>query len=644
MAVQVSYPGVYIDEFAPGAPIQGVGTNTAAFIGVAARGIIEEPTKVTSWDQFKTTFGPDPVPGHYLWHAVRGFFENGGQVCYIVRASNGRYNSLDLDDREATPRPVLTIRARQPGSLAISVRVDARNVLTGASLYRPTSQLTGPVTGRNVPLTAGDAALFRPGDEITIANSGERARVVRISGDDLIVDGTLTAHAAGDAVRLAPAPPGTRTFRVDGPDPLPENALVQGSMLTIEEGGTADTLVVESVQTEYLPNNTVTYRVTFRTPSTVPFSLAANTTVQSEEFDLVVTQPAGAPPYNGLSMVPGHPRYVRSVVNDDPDAIITVIPVRPPPAANPPDNLPDTMAATGLAGGAPEDLTTMADADWIRALDTLAGVDDVNLLSIPDSASAAVQQAMIAHCELLADRFAVLDAEPALPPFGPTGSIEAQRRAADSTRGYAALYYPWLLVPPPVRGEPVLVPPSGHVCGVIARSDARIGVHKAPANEFVNGALAVERLLSDTDHGLLNLQGINVIRVFSGGRPTVFGARTTATDRNWQYVNIRRLFLYVEESIQEGIRWAVFQPNNLALWQKLRRSISDFLRTAWRDGALFGAREEDAFYVRIDEVLNPFSEQQLGRLHIEIGLRPSYPAEFVVVRIGIWAGGAVVSE
>jgi phage tail sheath protein FI len=153
--------------------------------------------------------------------------------------------------------------------------------------------------------------------------------------------------------------------------------------------------------------------------------------------------------------------------------------------------------------------------------------------------------------------------------------------------------------------------------------------------------------MSDVEQGQLNLGGfagiggINVIRVFRpGGRPVVWGARTTATDRNWQYVNIRRLFLFLEGSIEEGIRWAVFEPNNLSLWQKLKRTINEFLTRQWRDGALFGAKAEDAFYVRIDEALNPFSEQALGRLNIEIGIRPTYPAEFIIVRIGIWPGGA----
>ena len=215
----------------------------------------------------------------------------------------------------------------------------------------------------------------------------------------------------------------------------------------------------------------------------------------------------------------------------------------------------------------------------------------------------------------------------------------------DSTRGYAGLYAPWLRVIPENDGPPILVPPSGHVAGIFARSDNNRGVFKAPANEIVNDAIGVERRISLIDQGQLNLQGINIVQVFQdGGRPTLWGARTTATDTNWQYVSTRRLFLFLEESIQDGIRWAVFEPNNLELWQKLKRTMTDFLLRSWRDGALFGAKPEEAFYVRIDETLNPFSEQQLGRLHIEIGLRPAYPAEFIIVRIGIWDGGSSASE
>jgi phage tail sheath protein FI len=236
----------------------------------------------------------------------------------------------------------------------------------------------------------------------------------------------------------------------------------------------------------------------------------------------------------------------------------------------------------------------------------------------------------------------VLDCAPGLDITG-VGNHFAQVR---SVKGYAALYYPWIVVRDPVSGATQSWPPSGHLTGVYARTDAQRGVHKAPANTGIVGALGVETLLSDNEQGPLNLLGVNVLRVFPGqSQPVVWGARTTSgdLDRNWQYVDIRRLFIYLEQSIEAGIRWAVFEPNDLSLWQKLKRSIGDFLTQAWRDGALFGAKAEDSFYVRIDETLNPPSTRALGRLYIEVGIVPTYPAEFIVLRIGIWDGGSDVS-
>src|SRR5262249_30654029 len=211
------------------------------------------------------------------------------------------------------------------------------------------------------------------------------------------------------------------------------------------------------------------------------------------------------------------------------------------------------------------------------------------------------------------DRFAILDSEPGALPSG-SGSVEQHRQAVESDRGFAALYYPWLEVIepiPPTSARPLiprtmLVPPSGHIAGVYARTDEERGVHKAPANATVRSVVGLERKLSDGQHGPLNLQGINVLRIFPGtAQVVVWGARTTVNKdvTDWIYVNVRRLMLFLEESIEEGIRFAVFEPNNLALWQKLKRTISDFLSRVWRDGALFGAKPEQAYYVRIDEAL-----------------------------------------
>jgi phage tail sheath protein FI len=273
---------------------------------------------------------------------------------------------------------------------------------------------------------------------------------------------------------------------------------------------------------------------------------------------------------------------------------------------------------------------------------------------IPDASShpdrQTIQQAQIDHCLDAADRFAILDSVKGADPYGPN-SVEEQRTQVTADRGFAALYYPWPLVRDPTSTGPtprtMAVPPSGGVAGVYARTDQERGVHKAPANTDIRGVLGLEQKLSDRLQGPLNLEGVNVLRIFPGNaQVVVWGARTTVQPdvTDWLYVNVRRLVLYIEESIQEGIRSSVFEGNDLALWQKLNRTISAFLTGVWKDGGLFGATAEEAFQVRIDEGLNPPSERALGRLHIEIKVAPVRPAEFIIVRIGLWDGGGDVSE
>jgi hypothetical protein len=661
MTVQVSYPGVYIDEFTGGGPITGVGTSTAAFVGVASAGELDTPTKITSWERFREAFGTYPVPGYQLWYAVRGFFENGGQTCYIVRASNGTYGSLMLQDRSPGAGDVIEVRARQPGNQAIEVAVTGRSPLAASAteLYLPTGPFTS-IAGREVTMGADGAtsaetvaARFRPTDWITLGSGGERVQVVRVSGAGLRLGADLAGSytAGSDQVRLADAPAGQQTLRVQytaagALSPVPSGTLTQGTVLTLDPTGINEAHVIETVQAEYLPEG-ITYRVTLRDGLYAPLSLAGAVAVQTEAFDLTVTLGTSSQTYASLSVDSAHERFFISLINGDTASLVTVALVEPPPAVRLPASLPADLASTALTVGSAEDLTTLGDSDFIDALATLESVDDVNLVACPDSTSTAVQQAILQHCELLADRFAVLDARPGLDLYssGAGTSVEEQRHTLDSTRGYAALYYPWLRVRPTGSGDPVLVPPSGHVCGIIARSDSTRGVHKAPANEIVAGALGLERSISNGDQGELNLQGINVIRVFgTSGRPILWGARTTATDASWQYVNIRRLFLFVEESVRQGIAWAVFETNNLQLWQKLKRTLNEFLARVWRDGGLFGATPEEAWYVTIDTTNNPPAELALGRLHIEIGLRATYPAEFIVVRIGIWPGGGEITE
>jgi hypothetical protein len=430
--------------------------------------------------------------------------------------------------------------------------------------------------------------------------------------------------------------------------------LVPGTMLTITQGS-SDSQMVASVQTEYLQTASpiITYRVTLRNGLNIAVNQTAAATVESEEFDLTVTQGAATTIYDHLSIDPAHPRYYTYIVDADANGQIYANPATPTPSSVPPKNLPAPLAASPLLNEQAENLPQLNVSNYTSAIDTLQTIDDVSLVAVPDAVTLAgafgtpeaVEQYVIAHCEEMGDRFGVLDAKAGMPLFGNSGvNIVTQRQALDSQRGYAALYYPWLQVTPVGPGAPILVPPSGHVCGVMAQTDNTRGVFKAPANAIVAGAVGLELVMSDADQGQINIAGINAIRQFQGGPPTVWGARTTATDTNWQYVNIRRLFIFLEKSIQEGIRWAVFEPNDTSLWAKLKRTITEFLTRVWRDGALFGDTAAQAFYVRIDETLNPPSSRALGQLFIEIGVAPSYPAEFIIVRIGIWQGGSSVSE
>ena len=569
MAVQVTYPGVYIEEFAPGAPIQGVGTNTAAFVGVAERGVLDTPTKVTSWDQFKAAFGPHPVPGTYLWYAVRGFFENGGTVCYVVRASNGAYQRMTLNDRVnpvGNSRPVVQLRARQPGALGITVAVADTPVLANMAVYRPTAALAaqanagesavvvaaepGPITDEQV------ANRFKPGDELSFSTGTDRRLIGSVSGNTLRFTVPLSSTLlAAATVRMANTATGTQTIRLRpaGAGPLPAGLLVPGTILTITQGVNNDTQIVDSVKSEVLTEGAqgglgpFSYRVTFRSGLNIQLDMTAAATADSNEIQLTATLGA-ALVYPALSMDPAHPRYLIDVLNNDAGGLLTATLIEPPPANTIARAIPRTGAAIAMVPAEPgsaENLSALMAADFTAAIDTLAAIDDVNFIAVPDRPSAAgqtmltVQQHLIAHCELLADRFAVLDSNPGAELFTTATSLETQRRGLDSSRGYAGLYAPWLRVMPDNSGPPILVPPSGHVAGIFARSDALRGVHKAPANEIVSGALGVERRISLIEQGQLNLQGINIVQVFQdGGRPVLWGARTTATDTNWQYVSI----------------------------------------------------------------------------------------------------------
>ncbi len=294
-------------------------------------------------------------------------------------------------------------------------------------------------------------------------------------------------------------------------------------------------------------------------------------------------------------------------------------------------------------------------------LEALKQIDDVAIVAAPGYNDAGSYSDLLEHCENLKDRVAILDsvervsdinqlltaarASSSKKPAEGEGEAPAEGVGPPQSKGgYAAFYYPWLVVRDPLDArQTVSVPPSGHLAGVWARNDATRGVHKAPANEPIRGALNLTHILTRQDQARLNPNGINVIRFFAREGILVWGARTRADGSSeWRYLNVRRLFNMIEESIALSTRWIVFEPNDRTLWKSIRRDISAFLTRLWNDGALMGRTAQEAFFVKCDEETNPPQNIDDGIVTTLIGIAPVKPAEFIVFRISQYAGGVEV--
>jgi phage tail sheath protein FI len=282
-----------------------------------------------------------------------------------------------------------------------------------------------------------------------------------------------------------------------------------------------------------------------------------------------------------------------------------------------------------------------ADPRLRTGLNSLKNIEDVAIVAMPSQTGPDLQEALIDHCELMRYRFAVLDSVP--EPDDTLANVQKQRQQFDTK--YAALYYPWLSIPDPyptnlANIQEYAIPPAGHVVGVYARTDIERGVHKAPANEVVRGIIGLRRKLNKEQQDVLNPYpvNINVIRDFRDHNRgiRVYGGRCITSDTDWKYVNVRRLLIFIEHSIDLGLQWVVFEPNAEPLWSRVTRSVKNFLKTIWRNGALEGTKVEEAFYVRCDRTTMTQDDIDNGRLIVLIGVAPVKPAEFVIIRIGLW--------
>ncbi len=638
-------PGVYIDEIQLPGPIAGVGTSTAAFVGPAQMGPLWKPTFLTNFQQFQNTFGgylEDPQRV-YATHAVKGFFDEGGSTCYFVRVGTGAQASLTLNDRAVSPHAVLVVTALSEGTggNSITAQVDDAS-LASTKATRQQVNLTAASGTQATVGSAADAAKFNPGDIVLLEQGGntDRATVASISGTNINLTTNLIHTYNGGDIRIADLAPGQKRIRLDA-----VIGIEPGTYLSITQGVTTETGVVKAVDSM---NSSVTLSSGLTNLYTMK-SGDPDVNLKTLEFKLAFVGPTtGTEVFDNLSLDPRHSRYFGNIVSS---GAVDVELADPPTPSLPAKNLPAVQAATNLAGGAADNIANIQTTDYHKGIDALLKVDDANILCVPDAlganfnaaATQDIQAYMVAHCEKMGNRFAVLDP---LKGAKPSNGIVTQRNNLTSDRGFAALYYPWIYISNPLGAGRVLVPPSGHVAGVFANNDNTRGVFKAPANEPITSALDLEEVLTDDVNGPLNEKGIDVIRAFPGQGIRVWGARTIAPSdvTQWRYVNVRRLVSFIEKSLQEGTRFAVFEPNNLTLWQTLKRLVTDFLTRIWSEGGLFGASPDKAFSVRVDETLNPPEIRALGQLVIEVKLYPTTPAEFIVFRIIQEPGGPSVQE
>jgi phage tail sheath protein FI len=350
--------------------------------------------------------------------------------------------------------------------------------------------------------------------------------------------------------------------------------------------------------------------------------------------------------YDNLSPDPlSNASFVRQVKGN---SVLIDIPL-PVAAAGRPGNAALAFLTGGTDGAALtlQDFTgnPLAAPDQRHGLLALEDVDEIAILCCPDEFMfTGITDAMIDQCERLKDRFAILQS-------GQTPGQIVNLRPPTSSK-YGGFYYPWIKVPDRTTGQPIPVPPGGHIAGIYARSDIERGVHKAPANEVIRGlyldpsdpAAGLTVNINKGQQDILNPRGVNVLRNFPGRGNLVWGARTTTLDPDWKYINVRRLFIFVEESIDEATQWVVFEPNDEPLWARVRRSVGDFLTRLWMDGMLQGRTKEEAYFVKCDRTTMTQADIDNGRLIMLIGIAPVKPAEFVIFRIGQWTGGSDIAE
>ncbi len=557
-------PGVYVEEFDSGVKaMEGVGTSTAGFVGLAARGPVSgRPVLLTSFADYRRRFGGylselEYGGYRYLPNCVEQFFTNGGSTCYVMRVAPE--NAVAAKSADGP----MVVTAMDPGTWANTML----------------AFVTRTVRARTQILSIQDST------------NGKQYQLKNTAG-----------FRAGDLV----------AFKENNQITYNQITSVNGQLVTMAEPLSEDAADV---------------------------SLVPQKTLEACGVDLVILWDDIQESYTGCSLNPSTSDYLGDALVKSTMAKITL---------NLETKLDDPLVLLGappeseslrieLSGGLNGTMDAV-NAGTFNGVDNGPGkrtgieafqeISDVSIMAVPGITDANVQAKLIAHCEGLISRFAVLDA-----PQDATSVNDLNEHKSAYDTSYAALYAPWVQVFDPSLKRPTFLPPSGSVCGIYARTDIERGVHKAPANEVVRGCTGLSVTYNTAEQGKLNPNGINLIRALPGQGIRVWGARTCSSDGNWKYVNVRRLFIFLEESIRANTNWAVFEPNDEGLWSRVKGTITLFLETQRRNGALMGTTPEEAYYVDVGR--NTMSQDDIlnGRLICEIGVAPVRPAEFVIFRI-----------
>jgi phage tail sheath protein FI len=666
-------PGVYIEEFEIGArPIEGVSTSTLGVVGLTERGRASGlPELVTGFSDFQRKFGgylgSDQGDHRYLPYAVDAFFRNGGQRAYVMRvlrpdatlatgtAQGGITTRLTLDTPEVKAGnenarkevKLLSLRGIESGSSLKFEELNEFELPAGTEethavvSYDPRKQVVtlDGALGNQYLAKSTRVTLEMPAENsITFSakDKGAWGNRVRIEVTPVSRTWTSVQEVIGDA--------GTsKQYRLKSASGFYKGAIVQ-----FEDEATWEK---QYRRVEGIEQNTITLDSKLADNAKVTdTSIPPERKLSTCEFRLVVSYRDETEVYEALTTNPATANYYYKAIHGR-SGLIDVDDLYPNPAdydRTDPFNQPAggngllVFLSGGNDGtadlGAADYIGTTGDPGTKTGIKALEDVDDVSIIAVPGSSDLKVQNELINQCELLKDRFAILDAGP------DAGIADVQAHREQITSKYAALYYPWIRITDPLEKIDIFVPPSGSMAGIYARSDTERGVHKAPANEKVRGALDVKVKVGKGEQDILNPKGINCIRPFPGRGIVVWGGRTISDNTLWKYVNVRRLFNYIEESIEEGTQWVVFEPNDEKLWARVRATITQFLTRVWKDGALMGKKPEEAFFVRCDRSTMTQDDIDNGRLICVIGIAPVKPAEFVIFRIAQWQGGSAVTE